>query len=333
MRRAWLCGQDQLTGRSFDHRKQWLQDRLELLAGCFAIDVLAFAVMSNHLHVILRNRPEIAAAWSDREIVRRWWMLFPGRRNDDGRPAELTEADLQTLCARDGYVAERRCRLSSISWLMRCLSEPIARQANREDDVTGRFWQGRFRCQPLLDEASILACAVYVDLNPIKARLADTPETARFTSLYERIQAKRQSGGKQSPRRRTKQRNATSNKPRAAWLSPVALEATRKPRKDTGRYRASDRGFLHMPDEDYRQLVMWAARELHRSSQTPTVSKPVRRLLENRNLTAEAFMRWVTGFQELTRRAAGDAASLAREAARCGRRWLQRSQANRQLFG
>ena len=88
VRRAYLCGDDPVTGKSFNHRKGWMRDRLEQLAAAFAIDVLDYAVMSNHFHVVLRNRPDIVARWSDLEVARRWWMLFPGRKDKRGHPAE-----------------------------------------------------------------------------------------------------------------------------------------------------------------------------------------------------------------------------------------------------
>jgi putative transposase len=75
VRRAFLSGFDVLTGRDFSHRKGWLVDRLRHLAGIFAIDVCAYAIMENHYHTIVRTRPDIVAGWSDRELAIRWLTL------------------------------------------------------------------------------------------------------------------------------------------------------------------------------------------------------------------------------------------------------------------
>lgn len=333
VRRAWLCGEDPLTGQSFDHRKQWMQERMQFLAGCFALDLLAFAIMSNHLHVILRNRPDVVSSWSNREVALRWLRLFPDRRAPDDQPAEPSDEELQARCDDEDWIVERRRRLSSISWFMRCLCEPIARQANYEDQCSGRFWEGRFRSQPLLDEAAVMACAVYVDLNPVKARLAETPETARFTSIYERIQARDDHDSSANSDVEPFTGSADSASQPSDWLSPVELKPDESQSKTSTSSRASNRGFLPMSNDAYIRLVEWTAAELTSSAAGSMVPVDVALALDTISTDAVTFVEWVNRFNHLTRRAAGDESSLAREAARCGRRWLQRSQAHRRLFG
>jgi hypothetical protein len=118
VRRAFLCGDDRFSGKNFDHRKLWLQERMEKLAGIVAVDVLGFSVMSNHLHLLLRIRPDIAAARSDEEVARRWWQLHPGRHHDDGTPAEPEPAEIALLLADAEALAKRRRQLSSLSCFM-----------------------------------------------------------------------------------------------------------------------------------------------------------------------------------------------------------------------
>ena len=77
VRRSFLCGKDPVSGKDYEHRRQWMQDRIQFLAGQFGVDVLGFAVPSNHLHVVLRNRPDVVQDWSDTEVARRWWNKVP----------------------------------------------------------------------------------------------------------------------------------------------------------------------------------------------------------------------------------------------------------------
>ena len=120
VRRAFLCGQDPITGKDFEHRRQWIRDRLEFLASVFAIDCLTFTVMHNHLHIVLRSRPDVLETWSDEEVARRWLRLFPKRRNNDGSPAEPTEPELNMILNDPDVLAERRRRMSDVSWWMKC---------------------------------------------------------------------------------------------------------------------------------------------------------------------------------------------------------------------
>ena len=98
--------------------------------------------------------------------------------------------EIASLVSDAERVAVLRKRLSSVSTFMQYLNQWIAQRANAEDGVTGHFFQERFGCRSLLDEGAILACAIYIDLNEIRARLADTPESSKNTSAYFRILAR-----------------------------------------------------------------------------------------------------------------------------------------------
>lgn len=193
VRRAFLCGQDQASGRDYAHRRGWIEARLRQLAGVFAIDVAAYAVMSNHYHIVLRIDAARAAGWSDDEVLTRWTRLFSGPLlvqrylNEETRP-QMGEAELEAVTR---WAETYRQRLTDLSWYMRVLNEAIARAANAEDGVTGRFWEGRFKSQALLDEPALLAAMAYVDLNPIRAAMADTPEASDYTSVQARLDPQR----------------------------------------------------------------------------------------------------------------------------------------------
>ena len=127
VRRAFLCGIDPYTGKDYSHRKEWILDRMRELAGLFAIEVCGYSVMSNHFHLVLRKRPDIVEQWPVDEIALRWCRVFPPRDDATGEPVEPGEHDLAMITANSEKLAERRKRLASLSWFMRCLCETIAR--------------------------------------------------------------------------------------------------------------------------------------------------------------------------------------------------------------
>ncbi|MFL0796417.1 MAG: transposase [Cellvibrionaceae bacterium] len=183
VRRAFLCGTDN-NGNSYEHRRQWIEDRIRILSSIFAIDICSYAVMSNHYHIVVKL--DSTKDWSDEKVIQHWLILHKGplliQRFNKGEA--LSQAELNTI---QDIVAIWRKRLQDLSWFMKCLNEPIARMANAEDNCTGHFWESRFKCHPLLTEEALLSCMAYVDLNPIRAFMADTPEESDHTSIKERI--------------------------------------------------------------------------------------------------------------------------------------------------
>ncbi|WP_448216593.1 transposase [Endozoicomonas sp. 2B-B] len=198
VRQAYLCGENHLTGKNYEHRRQWVVDKLRELVSVFAIEVCAYAVMSNHYHVVLHINQSSARGWSRNEVLHRWTTLFTGPLLVQRHLAadKLGSAELARI---DEYAEEYRRRLTDISWFMRCLNEHLAREANKEDECKGRFWEGRFKSQALLDEAALLTCMTYVDLNPIRAGKVETPEESDYTSIQERVEQVTHSETKKQP--------------------------------------------------------------------------------------------------------------------------------------
>jgi REP element-mobilizing transposase RayT len=186
VRRAWLWGVDEYAGRDYSHRKHWVIGRLSQLTRVFAIDVCAYAVMSNHYHLVLHVDAKRGKVWSETEVIERWGEIF-------GLPPLVKRYVAGQATSRAEQFTVRnliglwRARLHDISWFMRAMNEHLARRANAEDECKGRFWEGRFKSQALLDDAGLLTAMVYVDLNPIRAGVSATPESSEFTSIYERI--------------------------------------------------------------------------------------------------------------------------------------------------
>lgn len=180
VRRAWLCGLDPETGKSFEHRKQWLEQRILDVSRAFAVSLYSYAIMSNHYHIVIRSHPSAPDTWSDEEVAERW-MNASFSNNDERKARQKTE-----LLESPERLKEIRTRLGSVSWYMRYINEPLARMANREDGCTGRFTEARFKSSALLDTSALLSCMVYVDLNPVRSGVTDKPTESPHTSIRRR---------------------------------------------------------------------------------------------------------------------------------------------------
>lgn len=238
VRRAFLCGADPLTGFDFEHRRQWVVDRIKLLCSVFSVDLCAYAIMNNHYHIVIRINADEVKQWSDEEVASRWMQLFSGPllMQQYLLNANLTKVELKYIA--DLFITWR-ARLSDLSWFMRCINEPIARMANREDHCSGRFWEGRFKSQALLDERALLACMAYVDLNPIRATIAKNPEQSDYTSIQERIKH-----------------------PESAYLRP---------------FKESEEDGIPFKLKDYLELVDWGGRQIkcNKRGYIPANSPPI----------------------------------------------------------
>ncbi len=267
VRRAFLCGDDKFTGKNYDHRRGWVEAQILKLTDVFAIDVAAYAVMSNHLHVVLYIDLESANNWSDREVVVQWHKLFNG--NDLTQKFAKGEVIEECMVIPLKHlIATYRSRLSDISWFMRCLNEPIARQANFEDNCTGHFWEGRFKSQALLDEAAVLACMAYVELNPIRANMAKTPEQSDYTSLQLRVNA------------------ALNGKQPAKLLPFIGNEKSNQPKG------------INFSLQDYLMLVDETGRII-RDDKRGVISSNAEKILNRLNIPSENWLKITTDFGKL----------------------------------
>jgi len=217
-----------------------------------------------------------------REVIERWHHLFAGTplsqrylRGDD-----LLQAEHQRL-AED--VETWRERLSSVSWFMRCLNERIARLANEEDGCTGRFWEGRFKSQALLDEQAVIACLAYVDLNPVRAGIAETPEDADHTSIQRRIRALQAAAELEAP-------GAQETLDRQASLQPPELLPF------VGGERQDGPTGLPFALPDYLELVNWTGQAV-RDDKRGAISQDLPPILARLGIDGQAWLRLATQFE------------------------------------
>jgi hypothetical protein len=298
-------GNDPLTGKNFDHRKTWMEIELKHLAAHFGIDLLCYAIMSNHFHLVLRSRPDVVAAWDDTQVARNWLLLCPKRKDANNRPEEPNEFELNTIRNDPAKLKEIRSRLSDVSWWMRLLSQKIAQRANHDDEEIGKFWQARYRAVRLLDETAILACAAYVDLNPIRAAMAQTLEGSQYTSVQQRVLRLKEelSSCKQAtnPIDETSSQKSTSTSARDSHLAPLSIDELRDAIgacvSSSGK-RCSDKGFLPMSVAAYVELLDWTARQIRddKRGSTPTSAAPIFKRL---GISQEVWIELVRDFGKL----------------------------------
>ena len=269
---------------------------MQLLSTVFAIDLCAYAVMSNHYHVVIRIDVEKAGRWDDSEVAERWLRLFAGPALIHDWQSGAVLSRTQRLIAKQ-FINCWRQRLTDVSWFMRCLNEPIARQANHEDHCTGRFWEGRFKSQALLDEKALLACMAYVDLNPIRAAMAATPETSDYTSIQARIREPQNHG---------------------------LLTFT---------HDLSEQNAIALPFElpDYLEMVDWAGRAML-PDKRGNIESSLPPILERLSLQHNALLKYLGNARDEPLRALGSATQLRAMAKSLGMKFLHGMNWSKQLY-
>lgn len=308
VRRAWLCGEDPLSRRDLSHRREWIVERLRLLSSLFAIEVCAYSVMSNHYHLVLHCRPSVAEGWSALEVARRRLIL----RGKPFSPEDLIEA-----ASTPEAVGRWRCRLGSLSWFMRFLNEWVARRANAEDECAGRFWEGRFHCQLLEDDAALLACMAYVDLNPVRAGGARGLEDSHFTSARERLERLR-AEPKHDRHTIGADQVVGGNAHDSGWLVPMA---------ELG----GSEGIIAIATTDYLSLLEWTG-QMRVHGKVGAIAAGVPSVLEGFGVAAESWLRITENFSRMFRRVAGRPYAMEERARLLNLRWLAGIRASRELL-
>lgn len=191
VRRSFLCGKDRR--RDYSHRKAWLIERMQFLEQAFAVEIYAYAIMSNHLHLVVYYDPKACKTWSDEEVARRWYHACPPLFRDGTIDEPRRESMIEALLKDPHRLERARNALGSLSTFMKLLKQPIARRANIEDGCTGHFFEQRFYSGVLLDEEAMVDAMRYVDLNPVRAKIARRLADIKNCSISKRLAAQRNS--------------------------------------------------------------------------------------------------------------------------------------------
>jgi len=297
VRRAFLCGIDLSTSESYEHRRGWLENELLKQAQIFAIDVAAYAIMSNHYHVVLHINKQQADAWSLSDVIERWHQLYKGHALSQRYKLDedLTQAEFEKLSE---IVETWRERLMDISWFMRRLNEFVSRQANYEDNCTGRFWEGRFKSQALLDEKALAACLAYVDLNPVRASMAKTPEQSEHTSIKQRSEKAKTAYSPNHPNQQVKDLMPFVGNPRQNMPEGLPFRLT-----------------------DYLALVDYTGRII-RDDKRGSISENLPPILQRLGIGADNWLTLTTSFEKNFKDLVGSTTALSKAVEKVDRkRW------------
>ena len=310
----WTFGKDNnIEGLDLTDRREWIVGNFESAASLFAIDIGFASVMANHFHGMIRNRPDIVATWNDETVIRRWVQVSYLTKSRDGvvrEPSDEQLAKERIRCNTDsGRIDELRVRLADPSAFMKCVNENISRRVNRARGTKGHVWEDRFYSKPLEKEAAILLCALYIELNQVRAGEASTPETSRFTTAYTRIRQFVIGASRAISEMTAKlsfgaidMQDDASGFERHNWLGPLPLDESDRVGEEEAEeglmHRASNKGWLPMTLAEYLSLLDWTGRQI-RDHRTGSIPQRFRPLLIRLGVSQEDFDRMILGFSRM----------------------------------
>ena len=315
VRRAFLCGEDPLTGRSFSHRKGWVRDYLERLSQAFAFEVCTYSVLSNHYHLVLRARPDLAKQWSDLEVARRWRSIYGSQLRDTPEQEAAYQHSIVELSRNSEKIATYRERLRTMGVMMGKLNQTISRWANKEDDCTGRFWGERYGCKLLKDEGATLACMEYVDLNPVRAAQADSLRDSDYTGIQDRILAAEAQLASPCADPWLESRRL-EHCHRADWLVDIS---------------AADSPLPGLKLENYLWLTECTGQQV-RADKPGSLPHNAKVILEGYSLNPENWISSVDTFGESFHYMVGPWSEVKKRARQVGKRWFWGKDANQSLY-
>lgn len=292
-----LGGTDK-AGASFDHRRKWIVEQLELQAAQMAVEVLAFCILPKSMSLLLRTRPDLVKDWSDADVARRYQTALHGKVPFGEKRLPPPAGEVERMLANRVELRRGRSRLSNLTWFVGQLTEATARNCNREDNTRGRFWEGRYQCLPLLDAQATAAAIGHVDLEPIFAGEATSLASCKFSSA--RL---RNSAGK-------------------GLLAPVTAAACKDKNLPN---------LLSVTDAELHKVLDWSTRQNKRLNGTALTADLVA-LFHKLQIRPAAWLVLIREFRDLFHRAAGTEESLDKIRKKRGLQHLHGLAASRELF-
>jgi hypothetical protein len=286
------------SGVSFDHRRKWIVEQLELQAAQMAVEVLAFSVLPKSISLLLRTRPDLVKDWSDADVARRYLTALHAKVPFGEKRLPPPTGEIERMLANRVELRRGRSRLSNLTWFVGQLTEATARNCNREDNTRGRFWEGRYQCLPLLDEPATAAAIGHVDLEPVFAGEATSLASCKFSSA--RL---RNSSGK-------------------GLLAPATGAASKQ---------KSLPNLLPVSDAELHKVLDWSTRQTKRLNGNALTAELVA-IFETLKIRPAAWLVLIREFRDLFHRAAGTEESLDKIRKKRGLQHLHGLAASRELF-